>query len=587
MNLNDLSELEDDMRSINERPRNEPEALTLRSGVGIVIADTINQRLVETASIQLELDTVNFDPEAFLALQDAAESEAARLATFELIIADEPIAARIRAILTRRESSAGVLPAVVAVVPNPEAPQLDPRETLGPNDHSFDGVLPLPQLPAPLAAQLSLILYSHRAFARRYQDALEELHLNRRIFRSVTSGITVANALLPDMPLTYVNPAFEAMTGYCFEEVQGRNCRFLQGPENGPDRDQPAIPLLRDAIAAGREITVVLKNFRKDGSPFWNELSLSPIRNREGEVTHFVGIQTDVSARVEIEAALRESEKLAAVGRLASTIAHEINNPLESVMNLIYLAERAETPAQTRQYLTTADRELQRVKLITTQSLRFFKQSTKPQAIGCTELIDSVLDLYQSRIQNAHVTVSRRERSTRNLVCMESEIRQVLNNLVSNAIDAMNAGCPPRDSLTVGGGIPQSPAPQELSPQETGLPPQRAASGGVGGLPQKATPRTSRLLVRTREGTEPRSGRPGVVITIADTGVGISPDTLRNIYKAFYTTKGISGTGLGLWISSEIVERHHGRLLVRSSTRDGRHGTVFALYLPYQGLSPS
>jgi len=536
MNLNYLSELEDDMRSYSERFHTETDPPSNKSGIGILIQDTINQRLVETASLQLELEPIHIDPKAFLALHDAAEAEAARLASLELIIADEPVAARIRQILARRESSDGVLPAVIAVVPSTETASLQ----LDPADHAFDGVLPLPQLPAPLAAQLSLILYSHRAFARRYQNALEELHLNRRIFRSVTSGISVANALLPDMPLTYVNPAFEAMTGYCFEEVQGRNCRFLQGIE----RDQPGIQLLRDAIAAGREVTVVLKNFRKDGTSFWNELSLSPIRNRDGEVTHFVGIQTDVSSRVEIEAALRESEKLAAVGRLASTIAHEINNPLESVMNLIYLAERSETPAQTRQYLATADRELQRVKLITTQSLRFFKQSTKPQAVGCTELLDSVLDLYHSRILNAHVIVRRRERSTRSVICMESEIRQVLNNLVSNAIDAMR---------TV----------------------------------ETSTDTNNRLIIRTREGVEPRYGRPGVILTIADTGVGISPDTLRNIYKAFYTTKGIGGTGLGLWISSEIVERHHGRLLVRSSTREGRRGTVFTLFLPYQGLNPS
>jgi signal transduction histidine kinase len=186
------------------------------------------------------------------------------------------------------------------------------------------------------------------------------------------------------------------------------------------------------------------------------------------------------------------------------------------------------------------------VKLITTQSLRFFKQSTRPQAIGCTELLDSVLDLYHSRILNANITVDRRDRSTTTIVCMESEIRQVLNNLVSNAIDAMSTFVP---------GVPTR----------------------LGG----------RLTIRTREATEPRSGSTGILLTIADTGIGISPETVREIYKAFYTTKGLRGTGLGLWISSEIVERHQGRLLVRSSTRSAGHGTVFRLYLPYQGLTPS
>jgi two-component system sporulation sensor kinase C len=383
--------------------------------------------------------------------------------------------------------------------------------------------------------------------APKYRDALEELHLNRRIFHSVTSGISVADALLPGLPLTYVNPAFEAMTGYTLAEVQGKNCRFLQGTETS----QPAIALIRDALRDQREITVTLKNFRKDGTPFWNELALSPIRNLDGHVTHFVGVQNDVTDRIEVEAALRESEKLAAVGRLASSIAHEINNPLESVMNLVYLAHHADTLEEARRYLLTADGELQRVKLITTQSLRFFKQSTKPQAVNASELIDSVLTLYQSRLHNAGIVVERRERSAKSILCMESEIRQVLNNLVGNAIDAMH-----------GSGRPN--------------------------------PAASRLLIRTRDGRDWAANRDGIIVTIADTGHGIDPITLKHIYRAFYTTKGIGGTGLGLWISSEIVTRHHGRIVVRSSqnlrTTQGhtQSGTVFELFLPLEGLtSPS
>jgi two-component system sporulation sensor kinase C len=513
MNSSYLSELESE-----KIPHTEAESAP-KSGVGILIQDTMNQRLVESASQHLDLKIVPLQED---------QLDPARLANLEMIVADKPLAIEVRSLLQQREEKGeGVNPAVVAVIPaGDDSHQLDPQ------NHPFDGLLALPQSPAQLSAQLGIVLYSHRAFARRYQDALEELQLNRRIFRSVTSGISVANALLPDMPLTYVNPAFEVMTGYALEEVQGKNCRFLQGDLS----EQPGLTLIREAIAARREVTAVIKNFRKDGSPFWNELSLSPIRNREGEVTHIVGIQTDVTARVEFEAALRESEKLAAVGRLASSIAHEINNPLESVMNLIYLAQHTEETAEVRQYLATADQELQRVKLITTQSLRFFKQSTKPLAVGCTELLNPVIDLYRSRLQNAHVTVKRRDRSTQSIVCMESEVRQVLHNLVSNAIDAM---------LLQGDGT---------------------------------------LTLRTRDTVEGRTGQSGVILTVADNGMGINTETLKDIYKAFYTTKGIGGTGLGLWISSEIVERHHGRLMVRSSQQPGRRGTVFELFLPLQGL---
>jgi PAS domain S-box-containing protein len=510
----DLTPLETvSSESSSTRPTNE----LVRSKAGIVIHDPISRRLLETAMTQLELTSVTLDD---------ADLAPATISGFEIVIAEEPHAHAIQAMLAGREEHAGEIhPALVAVHLAGYTSRDRPEAT-------FDGVLTLPLEPAPLIAQLSLILYAHRAFARRYSSALEELHLNRRIFRSVTSGISVANASRPDLPLVYVNPAFEVMTGYALEEVLGKNCRFLQGKET----DQPGVTLIREAVREHREAVAVLKNYRKDGSAFWNELSLSPIRNRDGVVTHFVGIQTDVTARVEFEAALRESEKLAAVGRLASTIAHEINNPLESVMNLLFLAQTTADPVETRRYLTVADQELRRVSLITAQSLRFYKQSTKPQPVRPSELLDSVLNMYAGQLENANVSVDRCDRTASLVVCLESEIRQVLNNLVRNAIDAMRA------------------------------------TGG-------------RLLLRTREGTDERSGRRGVVVAVADTGSGMSRETLKHICTAFFTTKGISGTGLGLWISTEIVGRHHGRLSVRSSQRHGATGTVFRLFLPFQGVS--
>jgi PAS domain S-box-containing protein len=487
----------------------------VEAGIGILISDPMYRRLIETAAAHLELRAVELDRE---------DLEFAALAGFELIVAEEPYARQIQALQAERErQSAGINPAIIAVYLS--------ERPMGPAEYHVDGVLVLPQEPAALVAQLSLMLYAHRAFARKYHSALEELHLNRRIFRSVTSGISVANASMPDLPLVYVNPAFEVMTGYSLEEVVGKNCRFLQRR----DTEQPGLDVIRRALRERREAVAVLKNYRKDGTFFWNELSLSPIRNRDGTVTHIVGIQTDVTARVEFEAALRESEKLAAVGRLASSIAHEINNPLESVMNLIYLAQQAKVPGDVQRYLQAADEELKRVSLITAQSLRFYKQSTRPTAIYPAELMDSVSSMYAGLMENAHVSLQRRYRSKRTIVCLESEIRQVLNNLVRNAIDAMRSG-------------------------------------------------SGTLMLRNREATDWRSGAGGVAITVADTGSGMSAETAGNIYKAFFTTKGIGGTGLGLWISSEIVGRHKGRLLVRSSQREGRRGTVFVLWLPFEGV---
>lgn len=490
---------------------------------GLLIVDATLRRLIEGVALNLDLTPSTLNEEDLLT---------AGLFNYELLIADKDIAHRLRPLISA-EQHAGqeIKPALIALAAAPYQPSANDQDS-----SDFDAVLVVPERPSMLSAQLGVALYAHRAFAQRYQSAMEELNLNRNIFKSVTNGISVANTELPDMPLMYVNPAFEVMTGYSLEDVEGKNCRFLQGEE----RNQPGITLLREAIAQKRETTAVIRNFRKDGSSFWNELALSPIRNRKGELTHFVGIQTDVTERVEFEIALRESEKLAAVGRLASAIAHEINNPLEAVMNLLYLAQTSlpenEGTEESRRYLAQADTEVQGIKLITARSLRFYKQSTGPEAILCNVMLDSVVDIYTPRYVNFDVKLERRDRSTQHIVCLASEIRQVLSNLITNAIDAMRG------------------------------------SGG-------------RLLVRTHEATDWRSDRKGVVITVADTGKGMSLETLANLYKAFYTTKGVSGTGLGLWVSSEIVQRHHGHLRVRSSDDPRRHGTVFQLFLPFQGVS--
>jgi two-component system, sporulation sensor kinase C len=493
-----------------------------RTQIGISIADPTNRRLVEGVSAQLGLVPVLLDE------ADLAHPE--RIAGVELLIADESRALRfLQAAGLPEDPREGIRLAVVAAiaVTNNSAPILPNRD----RERPFDGLLALPQQPAMVLAQLSVILYAHRAYIYRFESALEELHLNRRIFRSVTSGIVVASATEPDFPVTYVNPAFEVTTGYSLEEAVGKNCRFLQGR----DKDQPGLILLREALSEQRETIAIVRNCRKDGSEFWNEVSLSPIRNAVGDVTHFVSIQNDVTARISFEEALRESEKLAAAGRLAASIAHEINNPLEAITNLLYLM-RGKCDREAEAYLEKADKELQTVAHITAQSLSFYRPSTKATAVRPVDLISSVLDLYAGKFVQSGITVTRRDRMSESIVCLESEIRQVIGNLVRNAMDAMS---------------------------------------GRGG----------RLLVRTREATQWRSGAKGVAITVADTGTGMSQESTGKIFKAFYSTKGIAGTGLGLWVSSEIVNRHHGQLLVRSRVTPGSNGTVFELFLPYQTMA--
>ncbi len=499
-----------------------PETEFPRTQIGISIANPTHRRLVEGVSAQLGLLPI------FLEEADLAHPQ--RIAEVELLIADEARALRFQqAAGLSEDPREGMRLAIVAAIAVSERsiPILPNRN----RERPFDGLLALPQQPAMVLAHLSVILYAHRAYICRFESALEELHLNRRIFRSVTSGIVVASATRPDNPVTYVNPAFEVTTGYSLEDVLGKDYRFLQGHHE----DQPGLTLLREAMREKRETVVIVRSCRKDGSEFWNELSLSPIRNAAGEVTHFVSIQNDVTSRIAFEEALRESEKLAAAGRLATLIAHEINNPLEAVTNLVYLARGKCNDAEAERLLGMAEKELRAVAHITAQSLRFYRQSTKATAARPVDLISTVLDLYARKFIERGIVVTRKDSMSESIVCFESEIQQVISNLVRNAMDAM------------------------------------LKSGG-------------RLVVRTREATHWRSGAKGVVITVADTGTGMSQETRAKIYKAFYTTKGSAGTGLGLWISSEIVDRHHGQLLVRSRMTPGSSGTVFELFLPYQTM---
>jgi signal transduction histidine kinase len=236
------------------------------------------------------------------------------------------------------------------------------------------------------------------------------------------------------------------------------------------------------------------------------------------------------------EAALIQSEKLAAVGRLAASISHEINNPLESVTNLLYLVrEEDHMPERAITYLSLAERELARVSQIAGQTLRFHRQASNPTSVTPEDLLESVVALYQGRLINAHIELQIDHRPATAIICYEGDIRQVLNNLVGNAIDSMRTG--------------------------------------------------GRLYIRTRDGACCRTRRPGVRITICDSGSGMGAETRARIFEAFYTTKGLNGTGLGLWISHGIVQKHMGRLNVRSTPKPSldsskKTGTVFSLFLP-------
>lgn len=277
---------------------------------------------------------------------------------------------------------------------------------------------------------------------------------------------------------------------------------------------------------------------------FWN-VSYSPVYDSDGTVAAIAAAVLEVTNQKKAEAALIQSEKLAAVGRLASSISHEINNPLEAITNLLYLIGLDERlPEGVKDYVHTAQNELSRVCQIATQTLRFHRQAVRATGVTVAELVDAVLKLYQGRLGNSGITVDARYATAKPILCFENDIRQVLNNLIANAIDAMRQG--------------------------------------------------GRLIVRAHDATlypaahsKRADGVRGVRITIADTGCGMSAAVRARLFEPFYTTKELNGTGLGLWISEGIVRRHQGRLRFRSTDHPVHHGTVFSLFLPLGERSAS
>ena len=296
----------------------------------------------------------------------------------------------------------------------------------------------------------------------------------------------------------------------------------------------PVVPnLFREKVLKGEVIRDFLYETEmraKPGEVRSFNVNYSPVLDEEGHVRAISAAILEITTLRKAERALLQSEKLAAVGRLASSISHEINNPLEAVTNLLYLIATDDAlPDSLKTFVHQAQDELARVSQIATQTLRFHRQSNKPTHVTPAQLVDGVLNLFAGRLANSGIAVEAAYSTTKQVLCFENDIRQVLNNLIANAIDAMRTG--------------------------------------------------GRLLVRAHDSTMP-DGADGVRITVCDTGSGMTAETSKRLFEPFYTTKDLNGTGLGLWISKEIVERHRGRLAVRS-TQDARlHGTIFTLLLP-------
>jgi signal transduction histidine kinase len=272
----------------------------------------------------------------------------------------------------------------------------------------------------------------------------------------------------------------------------------------------------------------------RTGEEYPIELTGAPILDDRGVVVGVVVVFRDVTQRRQTEQILRTSERMTLAGRLSATIAHEIRNPLDTVTNLVYLLQHEQAPSPaSAQYLQMASDELARIAQITGQLLTFHREARSPVAVNLTEVLESVLTVFAPQIKQNHIAVQRRFDTDLCVRGFPGELRQVFSNLVGNAIEAMTRG--------------------------------------------------GQLVLHTRESSlacDP--ARKGVRVTVLDNGIGIPKGVRRNLFAPFYTTKGEKGTGLGLWISRGITEKHEGTIHVSSRIGKGQSGAAFSVFLPFE-----
>ena len=253
---------------------------------------------------------------------------------------------------------------------------------------------------------------------------------------------------------------------------------------------------------------------RADGSLGWTLSRAVPLLNPQGEISEWFGVATDITDRKFAEDALRKTEKLAVVGRLAATISHEINNPLEAVTNLLYLIGSETDMTTVQSYAATAQEELSRVSHIVTHTLTFNRHSSHATEERLSVLLDSALAIYEGRIRVSEIDLVRHYDAHDSVVCQASELRQVFTNFIGNAFDATRLG--------------------------------------------------GKLALATRRRRHAPTGEDGVSVLIADTGHGMTTEVLTHLFEPFYTTKGINGTGLGVWISKSILDKHQATIRVKA-----------------------
>jgi len=387
------------------------------------------------------------------------------------------------------------------------------------------------------------ILSLNRSYDEAMQAELKALQDLRKTeqrlattLRSIGEGVITTDAT---GRIDFLNTVAEEITGYQLKEVRGRDVteilRIVDDRTHEPVRDVvKEIGERGSVLDFGNHSLLVTRS----GAEFPIEHSGAPIMETNGVSAGLVFVFRDVSQRRRTEEALRSSEKLALIGRLSATIAHEIRNPLDAVSNVLYLLKSSPgATEQVRENIAMGEQEVMRMGQIAGQLLNYSRESRSPISVSIPEILQGTVALFTPKIRAQQIEIGTDFRSRLLVQAIPGELRQIFSNILGNAIEAVG--------------------------------------------------RNGHICIRTRDTVDRHSGRSGVKIIICDDGPGIDPSIQSRLFTPFFSTKGEQGTGLGLWLSRSLVEKHDGTIDFRSSTRPHKHGTVFALFVPQSGESRS
>jgi PAS domain S-box-containing protein len=394
----------------------------------------------------------------------------------------------------------------------------------------------VPVVPEVLRAKIGIFVELHRKtrmlqilnnqLEQRVAERTDELRRREEQFRTRAELLDLATEAIMergvDGEVLFWNAGAERLYGWRYDEILGKDIHTVL---------RTTFPVPREEIdAALRDRRVWHGNLlqkKKDGTDVI--VACRKTMNHEGEA--ILEVNRDITSQLLAEEALREAEKLAAMGRVAGIIAHEINNPLAAITNIFFLIRNHPSlDDEARHCAAMAEQELQRVAHITRQTLSFYRESKTPIAVMLTELLDDVVGLQERQFQISHIKLSKKYLTPGVVHGFPVELRQVFLNLIGNAIQAM--------------------------------------------------PNGGDLRLTVKETHDWQSKRRGISVTIVDTGVGVKPQDSSKLFEPFFSTKSTKGTGLGLWISKGIVQKYEGSISFRSIRTPRGCATCFRVFLP-------